>query len=149
MSNSQKLDTLAQEHGKVLTGVGEWIARAEGLRRELDNMSAKKAHWEAEAQERTRIKVAMEMAKDQEIASLNAELKDADQAIKEVISRKVQAIREGADYRRKLTELESAVRALMDETDMDGEGAPSRELRQWVWNQADTDERIRLEGLER
>jgi hypothetical protein len=51
-------------------------------------------------------------------------------------------------YQLQLAALEDAVRMLMDVTECDGEGAESRELRKWVWNDSDTEAQIQAEGYQ-
>ena len=53
--------------------------------------------------------------------------------------------REANNYRDKLTNIEMAVRNLMDVTEYDGEAGESRKLRHYVWNDEDTIEKIRAE----
>lgn len=57
--------------------------------------------------------------------------------------------KEANNLRKKLAGLEEAARSLMDETEMDGEGKWLRNLRTMVWNQADSDEVIRIEGYDK
>ena len=57
-------------------------------------------------------------------------------------------IERGNMYAHKLSALEALVREYCDETEYDGESMRSRELRQWVWNDADTEAQIQAEGYD-
>ncbi len=52
------------------------------------------------------------------------------------------------NLRTKQTEIETAIRNLMDETELDGEGGPSRTLRGYAWNLADTEALRQAEGID-
>lgn len=138
----EKLETMSAEYSKAIRDSTHWASKAITKQSELLAMKTEMERWKTEAKRLAEIL----SGKGERIASLNNELRDADQAIKEVISRKVRAIKEGADYRRKLAELETAVRALMDVTEYDGEGKESRDLRSYVSNASDIEAKIAAEG---
>lgn len=50
-------------------------------------------------------------------------------------------------YRARVSVLEVKIRALMDETDIEDEGSPSRELRKEVWNAEDSEALGEVSGV--
>lgn len=74
-----------------------------------------------------------------EIRQLKADLKSAKAEMK-------RHRREVANLRRELFKIETAARELMDETEMEFEGAASRAVRQFVMNDVDIEELKRIDG---
>ena len=56
--------------------------------------------------------------------------------------------KEAKTLRQKLAEIETAIRCLMDGTELDGESGPSRALRGYVWNAEDTEAMREMEGID-
>jgi len=115
----------------------DWMKTVAGLQGEIDNLRMELnvsrdaiTGWCVTAAELRREKNALKV----ELMAMTAE--------------RDRWIREVKKYRIKLAEIEEAARALMDVTEYDSEVSESRNLRGFVWNDADNDAKIAAEGYQ-
>jgi predicted nucleic acid-binding Zn-ribbon protein len=72
---------------------------------------------------------------------------EAYELIKEAMAATARLEKKNGALRERLSSLEEKIRALMDETEIDGEGALSRDLRKEVWTAEDSKELAASGGL--